>query len=461
MKKIVTISIVVAVTLNSTLFAKEDLAKDIKKLQKDLKKLKRKVTKIKRHNGGDNVKFSIDLRSSYDKISYNTSSGADPANEVLTNRFVLHMVQQPVKNLVFKGQIVVNKYFGQNNHIDDSSYNNYDWFATVTPDDDILRLREANFIYFGSLTDSISTTFSIGRRPSLDGNPGYIREGNKKPASPTSHNINMEFDGFSWGFRLEKITGIEGMNFKICGGRGYSNAYGKYNFTSGGQIISTPAAENKTDTPNMDMLGFIWKAYDDSQYKISINYAKAVNLLGSNKAGAFQDVGDMITSALTFEANGIGDEINDFLDDARFFASYAQSTTLPKTGAGGMLGSTDSQTGSSMWAGFEWEFLEDTRVGIEYNRGSRYWRSFTYGEDTLIGSKLAARGEATELYVNRKLVGNYLSIQLRHTQINYDYTGSDMFFGVMGTPEKPDLATLTSDPVKSATDTRVSIRYRY
>ncbi|MCV6607919.1 MAG: DUF3373 domain-containing protein, partial [Campylobacterales bacterium] len=314
------------------------------------------------------------------------------------------------------------------------------------------------------------------------------------------------------GFALGDVTGIEGMNFKICGGRGYSNAYGKYNYYNSdfsdddnanqndyGTPIDKPAySHNKSDTPDMDMIGFIWKAYDDSQYKVSLNYAKAVNMLGikntTDFTSGFQDVGDMTTSALTFEANGIGDEINDFLDDAKFFISYAQSKTDPKEGvttqilnpqfnpqvavsssnpytitSHGMLGSTKSETGSSIYAGFNWKcaFVDGMRIGVEYNKGDKYWRSFTYGEDTLIGSKLAARGTGKEIYINKELVGKYLTMQIRHTQIDYDYTGSDMFFGATGTPTATSDAYAAykgfggMDPVKSATDTRVSIRYRY
>lgn len=34
---------------------------------------------------------------------------------------------------------------------------------------------------------------------------------------------------------------------------------------------------------------------------------------------------------------------------------------------------------------------KDGKIGLEYNKGSKYWRSMTYGEDTMVGSKLAAR----------------------------------------------------------------------
>jgi hypothetical protein len=53
-------------------------------------------------------------------------------------------------------------------------------------------------------------------------------------------------------------------------------------------------------------------------------------------------------------------------------------------------------------------------------------------------------------------------VQVNYTQIKYDYTGSDMFFGDSGTPMKPeDALKAGQDPVTKANDLRVAIRYRY
>ena len=168
----------------------------------------------------------------------------------------------------------------------------------------------------------------------------------------------------------------------------------------------------------------------------------------------------------------IGNEVNDFLDDTIFFASFAWSKTDPKgehytinpmTGnvalSKEMLGSSKSETGTSYYVGLNMPaFMDSDRIGLEYNHGSKYWRSFTYGEDTLAGSKLATRGDAYELYYNFPLVGKNLTGQVRYTYMDYDYTGSDMFFGSTGTPMDVDT---TPGAVKSASDIRLSLRYRY
>jgi len=165
-------------------------------------------------------------------------------------------------------------------------------------------------------------------------------------------------------------------------------------------------------------------------------------------------------ATIMFKADGVGEEINDFLDDTKVFVSWAQSTTRPK---GSMLGSSNSEKGTSIWLGANMPcpLTADGRFGVEWNKGSKYWRSVTYGEDTMAGSKIAARGTAVEAYYT-KPINKALSFDLRYTKIDYDYTGSNSFFGDDGKPMTMAEATANQmDPVKEATDLRASISYRF
>ena len=124
-----------------------------------------------------------------------------------------------------------------------------------------------------------------------------------------------------------------------------------------------------------------------------------------------------------------------------------------------MLGFPDKKTGSSIYTGVQVPgVMKGQRLGPEYNHGSKYWRSFTYGEDTLVGSKLSARGDAYEVYYILPIVGKNLTAQLSYIYIDYDYTGSDMFFGSTGKPQ--DVDTIPG-AVKTAQNVRASLRYRY
>ncbi len=483
-----------------------DLKAEIKALKKQMAELKaaqqkinidalkKQLFEVKAHDSGDNIKFSVDFRTAYDLVSYKLNNMPDQDNGVWTNKLILNMAAQPRDDLVFKGALGVYKTFGENSTLAYNPFQNMDWYATQTPSGDAdLRLREAYFLYFGD-AGNVSYTVSFGRRPATDGFLVNYREGNENPSSPIGHNINMEFDGASFMAKLEDVTGISGFTAKVCIGRGNSNADAKYptfdNYMGAinlDMLRDTPLPYSTDDfeSANMDLAGILSTLYDDGQYKVMFNYFKGWNMMGANFAYAngvdktagyrvsLTDVGDLTGGALSFQISGIGEEINDFLDDTIAFASFAWSTTDPKgthnildmrTGdiysATEMLGSPDKETGTSYYIGLNMPcpIVEDARFGIEYNHGSKYWRSFDYGEDTLVGSKLSTRGDAYEFYYNLPLLDNYLTAQFRYTYIDYDYTGSDMFFGSTGTPMDVDT---TPGAVKSAQNIRLYVRYRY
>jgi hypothetical protein len=131
-----------------------------------------------------------------------------------------------------------------------------------------------------------------------------------------------------------------------------------------------------------------------------------------------------------------------------------------------MLGSPDSQTGYSYWIGTQMPSLisDEGKWGVEFNHGSKYWRPITYAEDTLIGSKIATRGDAYEMYFTEPLVDDILTFQLRYTYIDYKYSGSNGFFGsTSGTPMAiGDIpSAMQGSIVNKAQDIRAYIRYKF
>jgi hypothetical protein len=280
------------------------------------------------------------------------------------------------------------------------------------------------------------------------------------------HTINVEFDGMSAKFGLENITGVEGMYVKFCAGRGMSNAAPKFATTPYTSVDSSLGAN-----PDIDLAGVIFVPYDNGQYSINTQYYYANNLIDvinpADYTKGFTTVGGLHSITANFVSIGIGDEINDFLDDTIFFISGAMSITDPKADKS-MFGANpgESKTGYSYWAGAQFPSLisEDGRWGLEYNHGSQYWRSMTYAEDTNIGSKVAARGDAYEIYFTEPLVDDILSMQIRYTYIDYKYTGSNGFFGDTSGEAKliSNLSTAeAANVVDKAQDIRFYLRYRY
>lgn len=554
--------------MNSLKAELEQLKSQVAELKKnqesaDLSSLAKQVKELKVRTGGDNIKWDIDYRASYDYLRYKmngaapyssasmqammptvvagmVASGAAPTagaamtalngmmpamakdailgnqpenysnSGLLTNRLVLGMKAAPTKNLSFIGKLSMNKAFGDTaNHSQSNTtpgFANFDWVTNENALDTTVHVKEAYFIYFGDM-GPIPYTASVGRRPSYDGLPGNMREGNADANSPLSHLINVEYDGASFKFDLDKLTGISGMSFKLCMGKGLTNARPRFD------MFGPDYSKDLTKNADVDLYGFIFVPYDDGQYSIHSMFFKANNMIGfdqsdmsafqtaygryyssnydtlmnyyiqgaggaasnhyqnstglqnlSAKAAAlqFKNVGALNSGTILAMANGIGNGWSNFLDNTTAFASYAFTKTLPSSGHT-MLGSGDSKFGSSWWLGVQIPavFTAEGKIGIEYNQGSKYWRSVTYGEDTMIGSKLATRGKAWEGYYNQPLAKN-LDMQLRYTYINYDYAGSNGFFGAEGTPYSMDEATAAGlNVVKSASDARAYIRYRY
>ena len=443
-----------------------DMEKKIKKLEKKLKKSNKKLNKVKAHDAGDNIKWDIDFRTSVDSISYKHASGETSSNDaVLSNRLLLGMKYKADDKVSFYGTLSYNKLYGATT-TQTNGYEDFDWVTNETAStDSSLKVKEAYWLYMNDtfLGTDVAWTASIGRRPSTGGLGINYREGDKRKSAIAS-TVNVEFDGASFKWNLDKVTPLEGSWFKLCMGRGITNATQRFNDQYGADYKETEA--------NSDMIGFIFVPYDNGQYSVHTNYAYANNLIGytqsdlmdgNNTNNRFADAGGISLSTIMVKADGIGDGISDYLDDTIMFASFSQSKTDPTNSDGGMLGSTNSETGYMAWVGVQVPCLltEGARVGFEINKGSAYWRSMTYAEDTMIGSKIATRGTAMEVYWFKNLTKS-LTLNLRYTKIDYDYTGSNSFFGYDGKPYDINSAEAKAmHAVSEASDFRASIRYRF
>jgi len=428
MKKIVALSLVAAtMALGST-------ADEIADLQKQIDKLKKRVSQNKKQSANDNIKWGVDLRTSIDSINYDMADGNSyDNNSLMSLRLWLNMAYAADDKNIFMGQLSMNKAFGadfgdMSNNRAFSMGSMFDWTGNEALSDNSLKVKEAYWLYMGddAFGQGINWTFSIGRRPSVNGFLSNLSQ-DDRAKSPLGHNINVEFDGLSTMLDLSTITGVNGMSFKVCMGQGSTNATPLFNDT-------TPYAENDDDLDGIALAGFIFVPYNDGQFIIKTNWFKAFDLPGiemDTSTGdmiGFKQYGDMQGGAISVLVDGVTED--GYGADVKLFGSYAFSKTDPFDGEA-MLGSTDSETGSSYWFGTYLPVGEGGdygTLGLEYNHGDQYWRPFTYAEDTMIGSKMATRGDAFEVNYTYHIT-KALSLQARYVNIDYDYTGSQGFFG--------------------------------
>jgi chaperonin cofactor prefoldin len=441
-----------------------------KSVSEDLEDIHDQLSTLNKRTNGNAIKWDVDFRTTVDNIDYRMADGTKKTNDALfSNRLWLGMNYPATKHLSFTGQLAYNKTFGQRATTSTAStgMEGFDWISSEAAYDDKLRVRSAYFFYQDDefLGTDIPWTVSVGRRPSTEGHLINLRDGDEA-SSPLAHTINVEFDGASAKFGMEGLTGLNGSYFKLCAGRGMSSAEPRFS--------SAPYSDQNATTNNIDMAGIIIVPYDDKQFSVGMQYTYANNLIDSvdvtNPNSGLETVGGLSTATAFVMVNGIGNKWSDFLDDSLIFVSGAMSKTDPYANKY-MLGSTESQTGYSYWIGTQFPSLisDEGRWGVEFNHGSQYWRPITYGEDTLIGSKLAARGNAYEVYFTEPLVKNILSFQLRYTYIDYDYAGSNGFFGGQpsstsgsGTPYAiSNTMSNAGSYVDKAQDIRAYIRYKF
>lgn len=454
--------------------------------------------------------FSLDLRSAYDVITKETTDGigykAIPnflspgdfiinptgmqdkkthTGQVLSNRFIVTGVAKPSDNLKATIKLEVNKVFGPASDINmvDAPFQNFDWVANEDADDDTVRVKSAWFNYFFGPDNGLM--FSIGRRPSTEGFPANLKS-EDNPNHPPAHMVNMEFDGISTEANSDALShlwskfGDWGSDLLLCMGRGYSNTNGKWSLNS-----NRPGYTKSNDQAHADFAGFMLTPYNDGQYsvkwlsmwathmvgfKMNVSnqmYAQMHNMSANQLAAMMQaqgitsmnasmaDLGGFYGTDLTLEAQGIGNGISDFLDNTTAFIDWGLTQTRPRSGER-MLGSTKKETGRSIWVGADMPgFGDNDRFGVSYAHGSKYWRNFSYAEDTLAGSIASVRGNAWDVYYNHQIIP-HLTLQVRYSYLKYSNPGSDGFFGDMGDPEFKAFSY-----VDKATDFRAYIRYNF
>ena len=471
-KKIIGLSLITALSISA--FAGDTETKSdnerLEKLEKKIKALNKKINKVRAHDAHDNVKFSIDFRNTLDNVEYKyndyvnvndpTATGAEN-NALLTSRLLLNMKSAPTDNLSFQGQLAVYSNWGTHLFEEDKSLKS--WSASSKSGDTVIRVKEAYFVYKNKLLEGdLPYAFSIGRRPSSDGFLANHRENNKKPSSPLAHITNMEVDAGMVQLRTEKFL-LPGSFIKFVYGRAHAGGLESV-YDLGG--TGPYAQEDGDHHENVDFFVTLGSIYNDGQYNLMAQHAVIFDTKGARTGTAVGaelpdgsgknislDAGKAHLSALSLQVDGVGDEINDFLDDTILFASVAQTIYQPDAGKQ-LLGSTKEEKGHSIWVGATIPDMitKNGRFGVEYNKGSQYWTPMTWAEDSAIGSKLAVRGEAYEAYWNFDLFGEKnLPAQIRYTHAQHDYTPNIRCSGWV-TPNRVDL---------EADDIRLSVSYKY
>jgi uncharacterized protein DUF3373 len=392
----------------------------------------------------------------------------DVDNDIIyTNRFRLNMKAKINSQLSFTGRLAAYKVWGDSSGVkfNQGSMGDFAFDGTTssTPTDDSIHLERAAFMYRDQV-GNVPITASLGRRASTDGPPLEYGNYSLEGGSPLAHMINWQFDGAMLNFGLEDVTNVPGLAFKICYGVGFESGWG-----------NSSSQDNNSQLEDVHMLGVIATLFDNDNTSVAFNYAHAwditdgfigktvmpfivsVNPNGTynfaQNTGAFisrsepaTNLGNWDAATLLLRTNlmeRLGMDIDLFLSGAWSHTDPEAISQIPFYNLMGIGllssgGNLESQDGYSVYAGAVFPMPFNARLGIEYNWGSEYWFNFTGAEDSLIGSKLAVRGQVWEGYYIQPIFEDTFFLKFGGKHYNYEYTGSG---NPLGKPVKISEAT--------------------
>lgn len=383
--------------------------------------------------------------------------GAIPAAEkydisndlIYTTKFRLNMAAKVNNNLSFTGRLAAYKVWGDSTGVKFNQGSlgdvTFDGNTSSLPHGDTLHLERVYFNYKQDL-GNVPLNFSLGRRPSTEGPPSEYGMNSLEAGSPLSTIINWQFDGASLNFGLDELTGIPGAAFKLCYGIGFEGGWG-----NSSSLNTRPAVED------VHMFGFITTLFDNDMTSAVFNYAHAWNItdgftgltvmpfivskdpqtgqysFAQNNGGFISriepmtNIGDWDAASLLVRSNLAN--IDMFLSGSWTHTDPTRISQNPfyELMGQGLLssnGQLEQHNGYGVYAGVIFPMPADAKLGLEYNWGSKYWFNFTGAEDSLIASKLAARGQVIEGYYIQPIIDKNFFVKVGGQYYDYKYTGS-------------------------------------
>lgn len=311
---------------------------------------------------------------------------------------------------------------------------NIDGTTAGVPNSDMLRVERAYFTW--NHVGGSPLYLSIGRRPSTEGPPLNFRQDEPRGGTPSGALIDFQFDGITVGYHFN-----DKMVWRLCYGVGYQAGFGN------GNILKTPADRLK-DT---HLLGVNLDLYNTERTFIQATYAHAFNVADGFNGLLVLPVnpvtGDPVNAPVVMRytpsanlgaINLLGITVNQRLGNVDLYASGNYSGTRPNgtTSPFGGLMSDPFETpvdhnGGMFYVGARYSIPKDdgrTKVGFEFNHGTKYWFNFAQAEDDIIAPKTNTRGDVYETYVTHRIYERFI-LKLGYIRYNYNFSGSGWHVG--------------------------------
>ncbi len=355
---------------------------------------------------------------------------------VYTNRLRLRIQADVAEDVKFDGRLAMYKTWGDSTGVQvfngQPTSINWDGTTSSVPNSDVLRVERAYFTW--SDIAGLPAYLSIGRRPSTGGAPLNFREDEPRGGTPLGSLINYQFDGITLGYHL-----MDESTIRLCYGVGYESEWGN------GSELQRPA--DRLD--DAWFLGVNWDIWDTDRMFIQGTYATAQDvsdgfnglvvlpvdpLTGQDVPGPgvlrytpSSNIGDIDLASLILIRH---DGPFDYFASINYSSSDPENVTTP---FGGLFSDPfevpDDEDGHMYYAGVRYNFGDGrTKIGAEFNHGSKYWFNFALAEDDFLAPKTSVRGDVWEVYVTHRIRDSFV-LKLDYIDYSYDYSGSGWLLG--------------------------------
>jgi hypothetical protein len=302
--------------------------------------------------------------------------------------------------------------------------------------------------------------FSVGRRPSSHGASSNLKVNEPRPGNGGTPSLLVDyaFDGMTLGYAPD-VDGLPGAYGKLCYGRGYESGYRR-----------TPA-NSIADT---DMVGISVIPIDTDKLRVWTQWNRGYNIFDAPVMSATYfgntapkvSLGDIdwFGAGAMSTLKGVGP------GDLNVFADAAVSVTHPNNNVSAQFGfqglltggffapeAPSSKTGSAFAVGVRYDLPSRTKIGLEYNHGSKNWITFAPAADDMWTSKAGVRGSVYETYVIQELDSKPISshfskafFRLGVQYYDFEYTGSNNWVGAPVRISDVAGQMMTLTPLKNA-----------
>ena len=281
--------------------------------------------------------------------------------------------------------------------------------------------------------------FSVGRRPTTGGASSHLRANNPAPGvgGVPSLLIDYAFDGMTLGYAPD-IDGLPGAFAKLCYGRGFESGF-----------QNTPANSIK-DT---DMIGISVVPIDTDKLRAWLQVNHATNIFDAPTMSNTY-FGNVVPRTNLGNIDWYGAGVMRMFKDVgpgnlNVFADAAMSVTHPNQNVSSQFGfqglltgaffkpeAATNKKGGAIAVGLRYDLPSKTKLGFEFNHGSKNWVTFSPAAEDMWTSKAGVRGNVYEAYVIQE-VGNtpiasmkskaFFKVGARY--YDFKYTGSNNWVG--------------------------------